>query len=230
MERLKPILRRILFVTYLVIIHVLAAFYIGEKLFPIYIRSTGAFTAYVEDPTPAETAPIPPPVPSIIPTPETPEISSIPATAPGQLLIPVVGVKRSELIDTFTDSRSDERTHDAIDIPAPAGTPVVAAADGTIARFFDSEAGGITIYQISADKRYVYYYAHLQRRADDIVENQNIKQGTVIGYVGDTGNAGPGNFHLHFSISVLTDPARYWEGTYINPYPILLNGVEAPRP
>lgn len=140
-----------------------------------------------------------------------------------KLIIPVVGVRPDQLLDTFTDARSEGRVHDAIDIPAPAGTAVVAAADGEIIKLFQSERGGTTIYQLSADKKLVFYYAHLQRYADGLAAGKFVRQGEVIAYVGDTGNAGAGNYHLHFSISVVADPKRYWEGTNINPYPILRN-------
>ena len=138
-----------------------------------------------------------------------------------KLIIPVVGVRPDQLLDTFTDARSEGRVHDAIDIPAPAGTPVVAAAEGEIIKLFQSERGGTTIYQLSPDKKLVFYYAHLQRYADGLAAGKFVKQGEVIAYVGDTGNAGVGNFHLHFSISVIADPRRYWEGANINPYPLL---------
>jgi murein DD-endopeptidase MepM/ murein hydrolase activator NlpD len=138
-----------------------------------------------------------------------------------KLIIPVVGVRPDQLLDTFTDARSEGRVHDAIDIPAPAGTAVVAAADGEIVKLFQSERGGTTIYQSSVDRKLIFYYAHLQRYADGITPGKFVKQGEVIAYVGDTGNAGVGNFHLHFSISVVADPKRYWEGTNINPYPLL---------
>jgi murein DD-endopeptidase MepM/ murein hydrolase activator NlpD len=138
-----------------------------------------------------------------------------------ELIIPVVGVRPDQLLDTFTDARSEGRVHDAIDIRAPAGTAVVAAADGEIAKLSESERGGTTIYQLSNDKKLVFYYAHLQRYADGLVVGKFAKQGEVIGYVGDTGNAGVGNFHLHFSIAVVSDQKRYWEGANINPYPLL---------
>jgi murein DD-endopeptidase MepM/ murein hydrolase activator NlpD len=138
-----------------------------------------------------------------------------------KLIIPVVGVRPDQLLDTFTDARSEGRVHDAIDIPAPSGTPVVAAADGEIIKLFQSERGGTTIYQLSTDKKLVFYYAHLQRYADGLAVGKFARQGEVIAYVGDTGNAGTGNYHLHFSISVVADPNRYWEGTNINPYPLL---------
>ena len=137
------------------------------------------------------------------------------------LIIPVQGVRADQLQDTFMDARTEGRVHDAIDIPAAAGTPVLAAADGEIAKLFQSERGGTTIYQYSADKKLVYYYAHLQRYVDGLAPGKLVHQGEVIAYVGDTGNAGAGNYHLHFSISVIPNPARYWEGTNINPYPLL---------
>lgn len=138
-----------------------------------------------------------------------------------KLIIPVAGVKPDQLLDTFADARSEGRIHDAIDIPAPAGTPVLAAADGEIVNPFQSERGGTTIYQLSSDRKLVFYYAHLQRYADGLAVGKFVKQGEVIAYVGDTGNAGAGNFHLHFSIAIVADPKRYWEGTNINPYPLL---------
>lgn len=140
-----------------------------------------------------------------------------------KLIIPVQGVRADQLQDTFMDARTEGRVHDAIDIPAPAGTPVLAVADGEIAKLFQSERGGTTIYQYSADKKLVYYYAHLQRYADGLAPGKFVRQGEVIAYVGDTGNAGAGNYHLHFSISVIPNPTRYWEGTNINPYPLLRN-------
>jgi len=140
-----------------------------------------------------------------------------------KLIIPVQGVRPDQLQDTFMDARTEGRVHDAIDIPAPGGTPVLAAGDGEIAKLFQSERGGITIYQYNSDKKLIYYYAHLQRYADALAPGKFVRQGEVIAYVGDTGNAGPGNYHLHFSISVIPNPTRYWEGTNINPYPLLRN-------
>ena len=161
--------------------------------------------------------PLPPPLP-VSPTPST---SNFVGTA--SLIIPVAGVRPEQLIDTFDDARSEGRVHDAIDIPAAAETPVLAASDGMILKLFQSERGGTTIYQISADQKLIFYYAHLARYADGLTEGDFVHQGQVIAYVGDTGNAGPGNYHLHFSIAAVSDPKRYWEGTNINPYPLLQN-------
>jgi peptidoglycan LD-endopeptidase LytH len=137
------------------------------------------------------------------------------------LAVPVLGVKPDQLLDTFKDARSEGRVHDAIDIPAPAGTPVIAVVEGEIIKLFESEKGGTTIYQSSKDKKLIFYYAHLQRYADGLVVGKTVWQGETIAYVGDTGNAGAGNYHLHFSIMVTNNPKRYWEGTNINPYPLL---------
>jgi peptidoglycan LD-endopeptidase LytH len=138
-----------------------------------------------------------------------------------QLIIPVAGIRSDQLVDTFSASREEGRTHDAIDIIAPADTPVLAAADGQITKLWQSERGGTTIYQLSADQKMIFYYAHLARYADGLAEGKQVRQGEVIAYVGDTGNAGPGNYHLHFSIALVSDPKRYWEGININPYPLL---------
>ena len=138
-----------------------------------------------------------------------------------KLIIPVAGIQPHQLRDTFSDARSDDRTHDAIDIPAASGTPILAAADGRIVKLFQSEPGGTTIYQLSTDEKLIFYYAHLQAYAAGLAEGTMVRQGEVIGYVGDSGNAGAGNYHLHFSIVIANDPRRYWEGTSINPFPLL---------
>lgn len=145
-----------------------------------------------------------------------------PILAPGAtLVIPVSGVHPDELRDSYQALRSGGRTHRAIDILAPRGTPVLAAADGTIIKLHRGKLGGNAIYHLDPDGRTRYYYAHLDRYARGLAEDDFVRQGEVIGYVGDTGNARRGNYHLHFSIAVLSDPRRYWEGVNLNPYPLL---------
>jgi murein DD-endopeptidase MepM/ murein hydrolase activator NlpD len=139
-----------------------------------------------------------------------------------RLLIPVAGVAPGQLQDTFNDARSEGRVHDAIDIIAPRGTPVLAAADGRILRLFQSAKGGTTLYQLaSADEHIVLYYAHLERYAEGLAEGHVARRGETVGYVGDTGNATPGNTHLHFQIYRVADPKHFWTGENINPYPLL---------
>jgi len=146
---------------------------------------------------------------------ETPEMIKSDA-----LTIPVVGIHPEQLRDTFNEARSEGRTHNALDIMASCGTPTVAATTGKIIKLFQSARGGITIYQLGADNRTVYYYAHLARYADGLTEGRLAQQGEVIGYVGDTGNVAPGGCHLHFAMWIVTDPKRYWDGENINPYPL----------
>jgi murein DD-endopeptidase MepM/ murein hydrolase activator NlpD len=142
--------------------------------------------------------------------------------APGaSLAMPVRGVRAEQLRDTYSDARSGGRVHHAIDIMAPRGTPVLAAEDGTILKLRTGGMGGITIYQLGTDGRTLYYYAHLQRYAAGLREGLPIARGQVVAYVGDTGNAGAGNYHLHFSVSRLSDPRRWWQGENVNPYPML---------
>jgi murein DD-endopeptidase MepM/ murein hydrolase activator NlpD len=137
------------------------------------------------------------------------------------LIIPVAGISAERLIDTYSASRSEGRTHNAIDIMAPQGTPVVAATDGTVAKLHDSNKGGISLYQFDASGQFIYYYAHLMSYAAGITEGKQIKRGEVIGYVGDTGNATPGSYHLHFGISKSNSPGKWYGGTPINPFPLL---------
>lgn len=140
-----------------------------------------------------------------------------------RLMMPVAGIGPEQLADTFTQSRSEGRDHNAIDIIAPRGATVRAVADGRIVKLFNSERGGITLYQLGPDERTIFYYAHLDRYADGISEGQIVRRGETIAYVGDTGNAQPGNYHLHFQIFIITDPKNFWDGTPINPYPLLLS-------
>ena len=135
--------------------------------------------------------------------------------------IPVEGVKPEQLVRSFDDRRSGTRSHEALDILAPRNTPVKAVDDGTIARLFESKAGGTTIYQFDPTEQFCYYYAHLERYADGLREGDKVKKGQVIGYVGTSGNAPKGTPHLHFAVFKLTSAKRWWEGTPIDPYDIL---------
>ena len=141
---------------------------------------------------------------------------------PAGLAIPVAGIKASHLSDTYTQARAGgARRHDAIDIMAPAGTPVVSASDGVVEKLFNSAQGGLTVYVRSPDRRWTYYYAHLQSYAPGLREGQQIKQGQMVGRVGSTGNANPAGPHLHFAINQMQPNEKWWNGSPINPYPLL---------
>ncbi len=229
MSKFNKILAKILLVLYLIFLHFILVVFIYEK-FNIWTADVSGLNPN-SVPEQEITNQTPLPLPSYLDTVQptaTPETVQTPAVEypADQLMIPVKGVKRDQLQDTYNDARNDNRVHTAIDIMAAQGTPVMAATDGEITKFLDSNLGGITIYQYSTDKKLVYYYAHLQKRDENIQEKQFVKRGTVIGYVGDTGNAGAGNFHLHFSIYEIETPEKYWEGNNINPFPLLKNGIE----
>lgn len=158
-------------------------------------------------------------VDQLVGTPKLSHLSRI-----GQLLIPVEGVRAERLRDTYTEGRSGGRTHHAIDIHAPRGTPVLAAAPGKIIKLDQGKLGGLSIYHLDDNGETRYYYAHLDRYAEGLAPGQRVDQGQVIGYVGDTGNAAPGDFHLHFSVALLRDSRRWWEGINVNPFALLTGG------
>jgi murein DD-endopeptidase MepM/ murein hydrolase activator NlpD len=144
------------------------------------------------------------------------DIASLRARA---LLVPVRGVEAASLRDTYAQSRgAGTRVHEALDIPAERGTPVVAVEDGRIAKLFLSKPGGITVYQFDPGSQYAYYYAHLDRYADGLREGAAVRRGDVIGYVGTTGNAAGGQPHLHFAVFRLGPLRQWWRGTPIDPY------------
>ena len=142
---------------------------------------------------------------------------------PAGLAIPVVGVKARDLVDTYTQARAGgARRHDAIDIMAPVGRPVIAAAPGTVEKLYFSEGGGgISAYVRSGDGRWIFYYAHLSAYAPGLHEGQRVRRGSPIGYVGFTGNANPAGPHLHFAINRMQSGEAWHQGSPINPYPLL---------
>jgi peptidoglycan LD-endopeptidase LytH len=178
----------------------------------------------------APAAPVSPsaPAPSASPAPAAPatvagaQSADVQYLAQRHLLIPVAGVKQQALHDNFNDSRGGRR-HEAIDIMAPAGTPVLACDDGHIAKLFTSQRGGLTIYEYDPSRTYTYYYAHLSRYAAGLQEQAAVKRGQVIGYVGSSGDANAAAPHLHFAINRLPANKDWWQGAPIDPYPFLAN-------
>ncbi len=151
--------------------------------------------------------------------------------APSGLAIPVSGVTAERLVDTYTQARAGgARVHDAIDIMAPAGTPVVSATEGTVEKlYFSRGGGGITVYVRSPDRQWIYYYAHLQEYAPGLNEGQRVARGDRLGTVGSTGNANPAGPHLHFAVHRASPDDPWYEGTPVNPYPLLAGAQAAQR-
>lgn len=142
------------------------------------------------------------------------------------LLVPVAGVDPGALSDHY-ELRRGSRVHEAIDIMAPTGTPVVAVDDGRIAKLFTSRAGGYTVYHFDPAQRLAYYYAHLDRYAEGLREGMEVRRGDLIGYVGASGNADVKAPHLHFGVFRLGSPPKWWEGAPVNPYPALSRAAPA---
>jgi peptidoglycan LD-endopeptidase LytH len=138
-----------------------------------------------------------------------------------RLTVPVQGILAEQIVSNYDDARGSDRKHEALDIVAPRGTPVVAVEDGRIVKLFTSARGGLTIYQFDPTERFSYYYAHLDRYAADLKEGQTITRGQVIGYVGTSGNAAPNTPHLHFAISRLGPEKNWWEGSPVDPAVVL---------
>jgi peptidoglycan LD-endopeptidase LytH len=167
--------------------------------------------------------PIPTPTASAVPRSDT---GAVVATASeleqlaGALIVPVQGVQTGQLRDTYTESRGS-RVHEAIDIPAPRGTPVLAAIDGKLLKLFSSKPGGLMVYASDPLDRFVMMYGHLDRYAEGLTEGMQLRRGQVIGHVGTTGNAPPNTPHLHFAIGRGRPSKSWWRGTPVNPYPLL---------
>ena len=144
------------------------------------------------------------------------------ATLSAELIIPVPGVKASELRDTFNEARGGgARKHEALDIMAPRGTPVLSASAGRVLKLHNSKDGGLMVYAADASNRFVLMYAHLDRYADGMRDDLPLRQGQIIGYVGTTGNAAENAPHLHFAIAHPRDVKLWWTGTAIDPRPLL---------
>jgi murein DD-endopeptidase MepM/ murein hydrolase activator NlpD len=151
--------------------------------------------------------------------PAVPSVGDLDRLRSRQLLLPVQGYDLHQLRDNYAEKRGG-RVHEAIDMAAARGTPVLAVDDGVVQKLFTSAAGGLTVYEFDPDRSYAYYYAHLDRYAEGLREGQTVKKGERLGYVGTSGNAPPNTPHLHFTIFKLLPTKHWWEGTPMNPYPL----------
>jgi murein DD-endopeptidase MepM/ murein hydrolase activator NlpD len=171
-------------------------------------------------------APAPVPAPNLVaePIPQASQwtmpavpVASMAALPAVRLRLPIDGVSIESFRGGFSETRGTH-AHEAVDILVPRGTPIHAVQDGTIAKLFFSQYGGVTIYQFDPDARLCYYYAHLERYADGLHDGQQISQGEVLGYVGSSGNSPPDAPHLHFAIFALNADRKWWQGRPLDPY------------
>jgi len=145
------------------------------------------------------------------------------------LLVPVEGVPAEKIADSFNDARDGQRVHNAVDIMAKRGTPVLAADDGVILRVGKNTLGGNVVWAADATRTFAYYYAHLEGWARGLKEGQAVSRGDVIGYVGTTGNAPKNTPHLHFQLLKIDDMKHFTAGPPINPLPYFLLMTTATR-
>jgi len=211
------ILRQVLLLMAVVLVAGAIGFYMGRHSLPEPVTQAAA-PAPVRGPV-LHTAPVP--------VPAAPA-ADVPADAALHISLLIRGLKASDIQDTFDQARGGGvRRHEATDIMAPRGTPVLAVNDGKIVKLFLSKPGGNTIYQFDPSEQYVYYYAHLDRYADDIVAGITVHRGDTIAYVGSTGDANSAAPHLHFAISRLGPEKHWWQATPINPYLYLMNALQS---
>ena len=139
-----------------------------------------------------------------------------------RLAMPIAGVDPKSLTDTFDEARGGgSRKHEAVDILAPRGTPVIAVAEGNVAKLFNSKDGGLTVYQFDNTQQYAFYYAHLDRYAPGLKEGILLRKGDTLGFVGTTGDAPKDTPHLHFAVFRLGPEKQWWKGEALNPLPML---------
>jgi murein DD-endopeptidase MepM/ murein hydrolase activator NlpD len=194
---------------------------------PDPLPDTAAGRAYVAPSSAPALPPSPAPVPAKSPLPttlgnadRTDTNSPISELTAKHLMLPVLGVNRNALVNTYGSERSGERKHEALDIMAARGTHVVAADEGNVVKLFTSKQGGLTVYQFDNSGTWCYYYAHLDRYAIGLKEGTLLRKGETLGYVGSSGNADPAAPHLHFAIFRLGPEKKWWEGTPVDPFPL----------
>ncbi|MEO7712335.1 MAG: DUF2214 family protein [Gemmatimonadaceae bacterium] len=139
-----------------------------------------------------------------------------------EMAMPLDAINPASLRSNFNERRGGgTRQHQALDLMAPRGTPIRAAAKGRVLKLFTSAAGGLMVYAADSSERFILMYAHLDRYAPDMRDGIALARGQVIGYVGSTGNASPTAPHLHFAVARSADVKRWSKGTAIDPVPVL---------
>lgn len=188
----------------------------------LYYPTDGVAPAPAAKPKPA-----PAPVASapIIPADVDPEAAAMADTdylRSRHLVVPVAGANMAKVEDSYFEPRDGgDRTHRALDILAPRGTPILSADDGKILRMSNSSLGGITMYTVDPLNRIVYYYAHMDHYNDAMSPGRAIIRGDTLGFVGTTGNAPKDTPHLHFQIMRWPTDGKYWNGDPIDPFDFL---------
>ena len=149
-------------------------------------------------PTPAPTVtPTPAPSATPEPTPSRPRITAAERLARARFVFPVYGDAR--VADDFGAPRRETGTHKGNDIFAAFGSPVLAVADGTLNRVGTLPISGNRLWLETA-RGDAFFYAHLSAFAPEAVSGRKVRAGTLLGFVGNTGDAEPTPPHVHFEI------------------------------
>ena len=192
----------------------------GMICLALVLWNTGSLVTHAQASRPVpEIAAIPAPVH----LPDPPAAATPAPAAPdgvASLGMPIAGVDPHTLKSNFSEARGGH-AHEALDMMAPRGTPVLAVAEGNVVKLFTSKQGGLTVYQFDNSGTWCYYYAHLDRYAPSLKEGTLLRKGDVLGYVGSTGDASPNAPHLHFAVLQLGPEKHWWQGTAIDPLPLL---------
>ena len=143
------------------------------------------------------------------------------ATLRREMIVPLAGVAATALYDSYGEVRGGTRQHEALDIPAPRGTPVLSSTNGRVLKLFNSKAGGLMVYAADSTERFILMYGHLDAYQPGLADGQPLRRGQQIGIVGTTGNAAPNVPHLHFAVARSNDVKQWWKGAPVNPYPLL---------
>lgn len=137
-----------------------------------------------------------------------------------EVLVPVEGVSVGQISNTWGAARSEGRSHEGVDIFAPESTPIYAATPGYVYRIGENPYGG-NVVTVVGGAGVRYYYAHLSAFAEDVQEGQYVTTATLLGYVGNTGNASTTPPHLHLGIYSGSYQTCDWEAE--NPYGLLVD-------
>jgi len=143
-----------------------------------------------------------------------------PPLPPGGIRFPMDPVPRCFILDNYGDGRSGGRSHQGVDILATLGQKIYAVVDGTLIRQAVAGqpgaelSGNYWVMRADSDKSQ-YVFGHMSEFAAGLEVGSHVSAGQVIGYVGDTGNPGPGNYHLHFGY-------QPQGGAFVDPLALLL--------
>jgi murein DD-endopeptidase MepM/ murein hydrolase activator NlpD len=145
--------------------------------------------------------------------------SAVSALRARRLMVPVAGVQPGAIKNTFNAPRDGgSRRHNALDIMAPAGTPIVAADDGLVLAVRWNAKGGNVLYATDPNRHFLYFYAHLSQYHPKSLPGRRVRRGDVLGYVGFTGNAKAHAPHLHFQVRVYPRDHNWPTGPPVNPH------------